>query len=163
MLRQSVHQQNLSNLEILQSDSRFLDANRQWDTVILCFFGRLTENNNFAAYQALCRKRLIVVSSGSVRSGIAPSGVSRHGKERAPEITAFLRERGANFSLKQAELEFGQPLDSPEDAVQFVRHYTPECSIEQARAHGKAHLRRLSDGRYYLPNLKKCAIFIVQK
>jgi len=163
VLRASICQNGTSNIEVMREDVQLIPSQAIWDVVVLCSFGRLTENNNFTKYMALCKKRLISIVGSNAKSNISPSGLSHYEKDHVPKLISFLEKQGIPYRLIEQNLEFGQPLSTQQDAIDFICHYTPGCTVETAAEHAKEHLKQLGDGRYYLPNQKCYGIFIIDK
>ncbi|MEF9969197.1 MAG: class I SAM-dependent methyltransferase [Ruthenibacterium sp.] len=157
-----LRQRQPKNVIVLCADANTLPDAMHCDTLVLCFFGRLTENGNFDRYFAHCTRRMIAIVSGSTQSAISPTGQSRLTKERPPQICAFLKERGIPFRLRETELSFGQPFETQEDAKAFVQYYAKSSTPQEVTAHVQAHLVQ-KNGGYLLPYQKKIGIFIIEK
>lgn len=157
-----LRERQIENVTILCGDAHALPPDVQCDTMVLCFFGRLTENDNFDRYFAHCTRRLIAIVNSSTQSVISPTGKSRPEKERSPQIAAFLQARNVPFHLQETTLSFGQPFKTQTEAQAFMRHYDKNSTEEQIKAHAKADLLKTDDG-YYLPYQKKIGIFTVEK
>ncbi|MEG1500784.1 MAG: class I SAM-dependent methyltransferase, partial [Clostridiales bacterium] len=162
MLRQSIDSSDQGNIKILQADSDTLAEDQVWDVLILCFFGRLTEGDNLRNYLRHCRKRLISIVPGNLKSSISPAGVSRYTKEHMPQLAAFLTEQQVQYQLEEDVWEFGQPFDSISEALAFINHYGQNNSQRNAEIHIKEKLITLPNGGYYLPNQKQLGIFIIE-
>ncbi|MEG1585084.1 MAG: class I SAM-dependent methyltransferase, partial [Anaerovorax sp.] len=163
VLRENIRLQNRRNIQVLESDCAALPVGEIWDTMILCFFGRITEKGNLERYLAHCSRRLMFVVSNGCGSNFSSSAVKRPGRERVPEVEHFLQEKGIAYTLKTGELEFGQPMDSVEEAERFTEHYSPGSSQEQIKEHVERRIIPLPNGKYYLSGLKQFGIFIIEK
>ncbi|MEG2144661.1 MAG: hypothetical protein RRY40_04960, partial [Oscillospiraceae bacterium] len=131
-------------------------------TLVLSFFGRITEGDNLERYLSFCKKRLIAVVNSGSQSAISPTGKSKMQKEFSPKIEAFLDERKIPFKLIEAELEFGQPFKTKAAAVEFIQYYAKGSTMEESRSHADKQLINVDNG-YYLPYHKKLGIFIIEK
>lgn len=151
-----------NNVTVICADVDKMPCEAICDTLVLSFFGRITENKNLDKYLSFCRNRLIAVVSGSAESSISPTGHSRMEKERPPKIAAFLDERKIPFHFREAELEFGQPFKTLDDAAKFIQYYAKDSTMEEAFSHAKRQLKNIDNG-YYLPYHKKLGIFTIEK
>ena len=100
----------------------------------------------------------VAPSEGKSAEALVP-GRGRLGLESDAETAGFLEGAGIPYRRVPLELEFGQPLDSFEEALAFAAHYGRDASPGEAERWLEARLVRLGDGSYYLPHAKKLALY----
>lgn len=149
------------NLKILHADARALSGT--WDHVLTIFYASGAE----LLTQVLphCRKSLTAVLRGGENSAFGPDRWrTRHGDLAGDTIQA-LNAAGAVYTVEQAELEYGQPLESRADAEAFIRSGCPGISDEALEAYLAKQLKETGDPRcpLYLPNQKKFSILTLPK
>ncbi|MEG0178294.1 MAG: class I SAM-dependent methyltransferase [Oscillospiraceae bacterium] len=159
----ALYKQQKDNINVICADAKALPPDLFVDTAVLCFFGRISENDNLDKYLAICKRRLICVVSNSSYSAASQTGKSFMRKERPFEIETYLNNRQKAYKKYEAEFEFGQPFDTFTEAVEYIRYHSNDCDEAVAAAHANAHLQQLPNGGYYLPYCKKVAIFIIEK
>jgi SAM-dependent methyltransferase len=146
------------------------------DAVILSFFG--SSGADIERFLPLCRKRLIlIVHEKSSPTRCANAVALRPRPLGAAEVTDYLTNRRLKFRKTVAELEFGQPFRSLEDARDFIRIYAAAApDADDADAGGQSDWDRLygdmerrlvrtglSDYPLYLPKPKRLAVFAAEK
>ena len=130
------------------------------DTVIACSFGIM--KNDLNSFLKIARKQVLVVRGRKEDPGMP---VLPQGKEyRAGEEEKYLQEQKIPYYKRIVYAEFGQPLRSREEAVEFVRFYGMNDE-EKINAFLDNKLITLQQGRdrYFLPNRKEVVIFVIPK
>lgn len=148
---------------IRQADAMNLVPKDRWDGILLSFFGRISVDDHFRYFMEHCNRTLVCIVNTSVKSSFSSTGVSSMKKEYSDQVERFLMEREIPYTRQDAVLEFGQPLNTLEEARDFINHYSPPgCEVTDEA--GLIHiLERLPDGRWYLPHRKKIGIFVINK
>ena len=164
-LEERKKQVNITNLEILQSDWAEICDKPQWDIVVSSFF-----KSNLADISKLlgfCRKRLILVVSNGSENSFLPWGRSRHFEKKADSLKGGLVEKNIPFIYRDLTVQFGQPLFSQEEIVEFIKHYLPDCEQEKIDSHIHANVKKIQadsyGNEYFLSNKKDIGIFIIEK
>ena len=137
---------------------RFEDAmacTERFGCCVLCFFGQ--PGRMAASFLERAGRVLAVVNARDFRALVPGRG--RLGLESDAETAGFLEGAGIPYRRVPLELEFGQPLDSFEEALAFAAHYGRDASPGEAERWLEARLVRLGDGSYYLPHAKKLALY----
>lgn len=150
-------------LTVVEADAMRLEPDMVWDHLILSFFGRITVGEHLDYFLSHCRRQLITIVSAAPLSSFSSTGMSARQKEYAPQVAEFLTRRGCSYQFLPMRLEFGQPLDTMEEAQAFVRRYSPPGQPQLQPADLAARLAALPDGRWYLPHQKELGIFIIKK
>lgn len=158
--RRSVGQRGL---EILEADASALPGDWVWDNLVLCFFGRITKEENLKRYLSHARKRLIYIVNSDTRSSFSASGRSHCDKEYVSRVSAFLEQNQIPYQLEECALEFGQPLASLAEAEAFVRRYSPRGYEWQVEEKLEQRLQLRPDGSWYMPHQKRFGIFTIEK
>lgn len=153
-------ERGISNITTLLADGR--QAEGTWDAVMALFHGG---SDKVDAYLEKTRDTLIFVTHAS-RVGTFSSEESKVAKRyNVSNILRHLEEREIRFSVREAALEYGQPLTDMADARAFVKAYTSPMS--EAETERYLALRLQSTGRedfpYYLPHQRRLGIFVIRK
>jgi len=127
----------------------------RFDCAVLCFFGR--PGHRALSFLERAGRVIAVVNARNSRPLVPGRG--RQGLESDAETSKLLNEAGIPYKRVSLDLEFGQPLDSREDALAFAAHYGMDASPGEAGRWLDARLVRRSDGSYYLPHAKKLALY----
>ena len=147
--------QRLSNVETVLGDAEQLSG--VWDHTLLISFGRPEQ---YPLWLAHCRRSLIAVVREDSSAAFGPGHPAKH--NTADRTAAFLDGHGIPYTLTRHVLEYGQPLRSREDAVEFVQAYATDASADIGPYLDRA-LRSTGDGAFplYLPNQKRFGIFVL--
>ncbi len=130
----------------------------RWDTVLLLFYGRVGEH--IEDNLRLCRKNVIAVVRGGSLANLG-WGEYRSPQSRTIDHTAtVLADKGIPFQVVQCTMEYGQPLESWEDATAYIHTYRkcpPGACVQE---YLKRSLVSTSDRKYplYLPYQKRYGI-----
>lgn len=150
-----------AGLTIEEADAMALPPERQWDCLILSFFGRIVVEDNLSYFMSHCKRLISVVNAGP-KSSFSATGSSARRKEYTPQVAAYLDEEGWSYHLEEHALEFGQPLTDLEDARAFVKRYSPPGTPLDDHAI-QSQLTPLESGGWYLPHTKRFGLFIIDK
>ena len=130
------------------------------DTVLACSFGNLVDCLD--DFLRMARNQVIIVKrhKPKVTKKYIPCKVAFS----AQASEDYLIERGINYKKISFQSEFGQPLDSYEEALYFVRFH----GMNRGEPEGKFLKENLISGeeygyKYYLPNKKDMVIFVISK
>jgi len=130
----------------------------------MSFFGDV--GNRFELYSSLAKKYIVSIMPWEAKGNNFK--VSRYlsepskPKNRASieETVPLLKAKGIPFRLKEIVNDFGQPLESVQDAIEFVSHYYKLKSTEMIERYLSENLRKKGAG-YYLPNIKKSGVLVI--
>lgn len=158
-LESNMKNKGITNITILRKDAKSLQG--KWDIGIMSFFGE--SKQDMKAYRSLCKKKLIQIVNMVNDSTLYPKKHRRTAKITAEKVEKELKELKMHYNLIQADIEFGQPLHSEEDAVAYIEYNAPNASKVEIDNFLEKNL--LSTGRedypFYLPNEKHLGIFVI--
>ena len=108
------------NLHILCEDAFTLPPETKFDAMVFCYFGSLPEILRVARQN--CAGSVVIIRRNDTRHRF---DLGRHPRLRATaaDTVQTLLEMGVECRAEALRLEFGQPLRSKEDALQFFRLY----------------------------------------
>lgn len=160
-LQRRAIQGGVYNLETLQADSHTLTG--LWDDALTLFHG--AGEGLVTRFLPLCRNRLTAVVRSGETSPFGPAQWRMPHQDLAAQTQQALEALGAVFSQEAGELEYGQPLNSREEAAAFVRAGCPNIPAQALEEFLDGHLEELdaSQWRFYLPNRKKFTIFTLPR
>lgn len=161
-LRETLRASGIENVTPLHCDLLRTPCREQYDAMIFCFFGRLSEILPVARRQ--CRKRLIIIKKNYAqhRFSLTQQPIRC---ETAPRACQALREAGIAFAWDEKTLEYGQPLASLDEAVRFFQIYSrdtdPACITPQTVL---PLLQTTGDSAYpyYLPQPRQLGIITIE-
>ena len=124
------------------------------DTILMIFFGHLSDDGNLRRYLSSAGKLIYIISEHRGQSGSL-----RHRPGEPDATMSFLSsQKGIRWRRIPFEADFSQPLSSIEDAWEYTsRMYGNE------KAGKYMEFIRRTDGGYLLPNHKHSSIFIITK
>ncbi len=132
-----------------------LAGTERFGCCVLCFFG---QPGLHAASLLKRAGRVIAVVNARGFRALVP-GRGRQGLESDAETAAFLEGAGIPYRRVPLELEFGQPLETIEEARAIAAHNGRGAATGEAERWLGARLVRQADGSYYLPHAKKLALY----
>lgn len=94
---------------------------RQFDALVLCFFGKANEILPLA--RELTSGRTFVIQLLEASGGFSLDARAKH-SETIADVERVLQEEGVVYKKIAFEAEHGQPLRSMEDAIAFFSHYS---------------------------------------
>ncbi len=158
-VREQLSASTIKNMEILEADAFSLD--RTWDVVQMLFFGEV--GDNIVHYLKLCRRKVIAVVRGENR--LDPDAGPAHHRWDLENTAAALNAKGIKWQLTEQTIEYGQPLESREDAVNYVTVYQKNPVGQSVEDYLRENLIATGKGRYpyYLPNQKHIGVFVIDK
>ncbi len=148
-----------TNIETLCADVYALE--RVWDTALLVFFGQI--GDNITHYLSLCRHNVVAVVRGGSRDNLMSGAVPQC--RTVARTAAALDAQGVRWRLTESILEYGQPLESLEDAAAYVAAYRKNPPGQSVEEYLSLHLSATEDPRfpYYLPYQKHIGIFVISR
>ncbi len=161
-LRKRLRADGIGNVTPLCCDLLAAPCREEYDAMIFCFFGRLSEIIPVARRQ--CRRRIIVIKKNYAQHRFSLTQQPVRG-ETAPRACQALREAGIAFTFDEKTLEYGQPLASLDEAVRFFQIYSRDT--DPARITPQAVLpllRETGDSAYpyYLPQPRQLGIITIE-
>jgi len=159
ILRDEAAASGLNNLTVMNSDAAALTGT--FDVVLMSFFGQ----SNMLEFLKLCRRRLIRIVSADNKSGLYPQKYRCKVKDTVPIVQDELDAKGISYKLYLHSIEFGQPLRSWQDAIEYILKNAPEASIDEVNDFLNKSIIHTdeSDFPLYLPNQKELGIFVLDK
>jgi hypothetical protein len=94
---------------------------RQFDALVLCFFGKANEILPLA--RELTSGKTFVVQFAETNRGFSLDAQAKH-HETILDAERALQQEGVAYKKITFEVEHGQPLRSMEDAIAFFSHYS---------------------------------------
>ncbi|MDL2317795.1 class I SAM-dependent methyltransferase [Eubacteriales bacterium OttesenSCG-928-A19] len=160
-LERAAAARGISNLHTRCADAFTLQG--QWDSVIMLFFGRIAENPR--AFLSLCNENVIAVVRADAYGHLGPKGYHPAKHNTVQKTAAQLDAQGIRYSLAEDALEYGQPLESHEEAETFVRAYSRGITEDALHAYLQEKLVKTGEEKYplYLPNRKAFGIFCIRR
>ncbi len=149
----------IENIEVLEADAFALDCT--WDVVLLVFFGEV--GDNIVRYLKMCRRKVIAVVRGG--SHLELDTGEPHRRRDLDDTIRALEAKGIKWKLTEQAIEYGQPLESWEDAVEYVKAYRKNPVSQSVEDYLKENLVSTGECRYpyYLPYQKRIGVFIINK
>lgn len=134
----------------------------QWDTVIALFHGSGSEVLKFLP---MVNDQLIVATHKSRIGDFGPKGNKVIKCIDAQSTEDEFKQAGIRYHMTDIELEYGQPLESLEEAAEFIRAYTSPMEDSILKAYMDEHLECTGreDFPYYLPKKKRFVLFVIKK
>ena len=124
------------------------------DTILMIFFGHLSDNGHLRRYLSSAGKLIYIISEHRGQSGSL-----RHRPGEPDATMRFLSsQKGIRWRRIPFEADFSQPLSSIEDAWAYTRRM-----YGNEKAGKYMEFIRRTDGGYLLPNHKHSSIFIITK
>lgn len=169
--REKATRNNITNLSPIVCDWLFFQQeccieNIKFDVVLLSYFSALKKN--WKEISSLSNRLIIAVLANGESGTKLKSKLykpifedeDKNGRETIYNVVPFLEENNIPYELIECEIEYGQPLQSPEDAYDFVARY---YSVDEAETKQFLQNRLVpTDEGYYLPKLKKSGILIIE-
>lgn len=126
----------------------------QRDTLLMIFFGRITEAGNLAHFLKYGRKIIYVISEHRGQN----ENLRKTEGEPEKTIDFLSKQKGIKWERVPFHADFSQPLDSLSDAQRYITRMYGNEKIDK-------YLRYLkkTEETYLLPNDKHISIFIITK
>lgn len=150
----------ISNLKTVNADGRTLGG--AWDCVTALFHGGAEA---FDWYYEKAKDTLLIVTHKNKVGEFGPENRRIVKCSDVAGTAEYLDGRGIRYTLREAELEYGQPLEDMEDARRFVLAYTLPMEPEELTEYLRENLRETGreDFPYYLPKKKKFGLFVIRR
>ena len=134
-----------------------------WDAVTAMFHGQIEVI--VPNYLKKARDRLVLVVHGSASGTTGPEGYRVRKCCSMDAASAWLDAHGYRYSCEYAELEFGQPHRSLEEAVAYTRTNTVGTPEDLLRKHVERTVLPTGDERFplYTPKTKRFGIYVIRK
>ena len=131
------------------------------DAVMALFHGDIEEIGE--QYLSYVNKKLILVVHGSSHGTTGPEKYRIRKCCDVDHTKAWLDTHGLAYEFQKAELEFGQPHKSLEDAMAYTEAFTKKVPTEELVTYVKAHVTETGRADYplYTPKIRKFGIFSV--
>ena len=157
-LRQRVAALELRNYTVVQGDAARLRV--PYDVLLLSFFGRSTDA--VLAMMPLCRRRMVCVVHAGEGGNLYPVQVPKK-RMNTQSLQSALEDAGLRYRVEAARAEFGQPLRSEADGIEFILHHQPKLPQSEAEAFLRSHVVEKNSTAWplYLPSEKKVSIFFI--
>ena len=155
-LRGRVRARGIENIDVIQANC--FDIDKVFDVIYLCFFS----SRDIERFLPKCKK-LISVVGGDNNAPLFPQSYRKKSKNTIEGEKQYLDGLHLSYRLKECEFEFGQPLETREDAGLYVRTYAPEIPQEELDGFLESRLIRTGSEKYpfYMPRKKMVGIFEV--
>jgi len=144
------------NVTAMRGDVFTYLPDRQFDALVLCFFGKASEILPLS--RELSSGKTFVIQSAEAESGFSLDPKARH-SETILDAELALKAEKVSYSKTLFEVEHGQPIRSREDAAAFFSHYTKRSvSLEEAAK----QLIQTNDDEfpYYIPRKRKLGMLM---
>lgn len=134
----------------------------EWETVTALFYGG---NEVFLNHFRLAKGQMILVVHGTREGNFGPQGHKVSKKYDVKSVKEHLEGHGIRYTLREVELEYGQPLRTREDAQEFAAAYSMPMNETELNVYLKECLKETENEQfpYYLPNKKKLGIFVIRR
>jgi len=161
VLRQDTNNMGLKNTEtIVCNADDVLALQREWDIIMMSFFGQL--QSRFSVYKKISKKHIISIVNTVRKGELHPKEAADYNRPVVSDIEDFLKSNSIKYELINLEIEFGQPLKSIEDGVNFVRSFSKNISCKDAKDFIiKNTIKSCNEFPLYLPNKKPIGIFVI--
>lgn len=160
-LESEICRQNIKNITPVCTDAHLLKEPK--DCVIALFHSNAYDVLKY--YLPLTKDTLVLVTHPRILD--SPVEVKNKFRENA-NVTAAVNafdEAQIKYDLFEGSLEYGQPLKSEEDGLQFIKAYRKNAPSETPEEYLKQNVIETGNKNYplYLPSLKKFGIFTIKK
>ncbi len=127
---------------------------RQFDALVLCFFGKANEILPLA--RELTSGQTFVIQSAEPGRGFSLDAKEKH-RETIADAERMLQAEGVVYKKITFEVEHGQPLRSIEDAIAFFSHYSKR---EATREEVEQRLTKTDNAEFpfYVPQKRSLAM-----
>lgn len=163
VLKDRIENKSLSNIEVRQGDyKKLLPQEERLDAAVICMAGNLEKDVPYVLEWA--RKKIFLITEITSYHHFK---VSRKKKvyEDPERIRDFIKGQGLSYHEQIVRVHFGQPFKNQAEAVEFMRCYDRNESLEAIKAYLSEKLIRLEDKEFplYFPCEKSYRIFSICK
>ena len=160
-LENKVSEKNIKNITPVCMDAHLLTEPK--DCIIALFHSNAEDVLKY--YLPLAKDTLILVTHPRILD--SPNEAKNKIRENA-NVTATIKAfdtAGIKYDLFEGSLEYGQPLESEEDGIQFIKSYGKNMPGETPEEYLKRNAVETGreDFPLYLPSQKKFGMFTVRK
>lgn len=160
-LESEICRRNIKNITPVCTDAHLLSEPK--DCVMALFHSNAYDVLKY--YLPLVKDTLVLVTHPRVLD--SPVEIKNKFRENA-NVTAAVSafdEAQIKYDLFEGSLEYGQPLESEEDGLQFIKAYKKNAPCETPEEYLKRNVVETGNSDYplYLPSLKKFGIFTIKK
>lgn len=159
LLRAEASRRGINNITAVKADAA--DISGMWDYGLMLFFhGKLSDHVHH--YLHLFKRRLLYI----VHADSLTDEEGRHTERAKCSSISAIREEfkrlNVVYELEEYALEYGQPFESLDEAVDFALSYKL-CPQSEVQSFLKDRLEPVQEGgfRYYLPHTKRFGMFII--
>ncbi len=151
------------NIQTICSDGIGLAGNDAYDAVMAIFHGDVERIG--LPYLSYAKRRLILVVHADAYGTTGPQNYRVRKCCDIGSTRTWLKSQGLKYQFQEAELEFGQPHRSLEDAIAYTKVFTKGAPDEELEAYVKEHLTETGreDFPFYTLKTRKFGIFAVEK
>lgn len=158
VLRENCKKRGVGNITAVCSDITALPEASTFDSMAFCFFGNIAQILKIAAQR--CRGSVFVITKNYTEHRFS---VGKHpgGQESYLNAIGCLDSLGVPYAGQTAELEFGQPFRTFEDARRFYTLYSRDDDpslITDEFLHSKLKDIGKPDFPFYLPHQRKIGL-----
>lgn len=164
-LKDKIKELSITNIFPMNLDYRELKENR-WDTLLLSFFGE--PDDTLKALIEGVKKRAILITHGMdnepLRSKLHPLVKTVF----VSELEKYFTQKGYNYTKQEVVMDFGQPLKSYDDGVNFLSCYALETDPSQRKIRIDEMMSRIietgdSKYPYFLPKERYISILVIER
>ena len=164
-LSNEIISRNASNITTSIGDLEKIEEN-VGDVVLFCYFSSISEHMN-RIINAAGRLAIIIMHGDETVNKSSKISASFR-RTYSSEMENFLIENGHTYLKKDMVLDFSQPLESEEEAKEFLEIYCTEEDLIKRRVkldEGNNNIKQSDDPQYpyIIPCMKNVAIFIIKK
>jgi len=159
ILQEDARKKGIKNLSVQCCDAQSIQE--KFDVVLMTFFGY--PPSLMLNCMALAKKITIrVVHAGDNTSALRAKKWKKS-KETIKDISSVLEKEGLKYQLVRDSFEFGQPLRSKSEGLDFIRCNSPEMPENKLREFVEANLETTGNAEFpfYLPAHKDLGIFVI--
>lgn len=156
-IRYIIEYNDKNNLKAINSDVYDYVPDEKFDIAVFNYFGKFEDILSLS--RKLCRKRIIVISRNSDKSGFSLSDKTK--RDHNLSFFSYLDKNNIKYIKNPYEIEFGQPFYSKEDAYNFFEIYNNE-SVDEKEIDSKLVKIDNDEYKYYYSYKKKILISIIE-
>lgn len=156
-LKLTLQNRHISNIEAHVMD--YQDINENWDVIIISFFG----GRHLIDFLPHCKKLLAILNNNNTTE-LSPEKYNTFKRFTVSKAEQVLQLNGIPYTLTNAAFDFGQPLASRADAINFIKSHTPDISIEDLEKFLNERLVETGEEKFpfYLPRMKSIGILDIK-
>lgn len=155
ILNREIEKKNIKNIYTINNDfKKVLDKVNKVDCIIASHFLDMNENLEYL----LSKSKLLII----IKNTKNVDGIYIGKKQRIEDVEEILRKRDYKYSKRDYSGEFGQPLKTIEEGVDYYNSY---CKNQIGKDNLKTMLFKgnMEEYPYYLPKYKKLGLLFVER